>query len=114
MIRWVLAVGSVVALGTGCGENCQSTCGRIYDQSECGISVSGVPSKTLRDSCTVDCENALDNAGEMGSYNPYNRANPVDPPALENERQAAEWMDCVWSSDCADIDPAQGGMCSPI
>ena len=114
MIRWTVILGAIAALSSGCEENCQSTCGRIYNQSECGISVSGVPVKTLRDSCVTECETALKNAGEMGSYNPRNRANPIDPPELENERQAAAWMDCVWSVECVDLEPSGGGMCPPI
>ncbi|MEZ4241548.1 MAG: hypothetical protein R3F59_36455 [Myxococcota bacterium] len=50
----------------------------------------------------------------MGDYNPYNRANPSDPPQLENERQAAAWMECVWSTDCEQLMPTTGGICAPV
>ena len=114
LVRPFLLGGLLAALGAGCDENCQSTCGRVYDASECGVTVSGVSAKSLRGSCVEDCEQALQKTGEMGTYNPYQRANPVDPPELENERQAAEWMDCVWSVECAELEPSDGGMCSPI
>jgi hypothetical protein len=114
LMRSLVLCGLLAALGVGCDQNCQSTCGRVYDASECGVTVSGVSSNRLRDDCVEACEEALLKTGEMGTYNPYQRANPVNPPELRNERQAAEWMNCVWSSECTEIEPSEGGLCAPI
>jgi len=48
----------------------------------------------------------------MGVYDPYQPYHG-DAQTLENEKQAAAWMDCVWSADCSDLDPSVG-LCSPI
>jgi hypothetical protein len=101
------------ALLYGCNHSCQDTCGRIYSESECNVIVPGVTPERLRSDCEEQCENALTKAGSMGSYNPYNRAPPDREIVLENERQAAAWMECVWDVECAQLDPSSG-ICPPI
>lgn len=105
---------AAIAVAAGCDQNCQNTCARIYSTSECGITIAGVDANTSRVNCVEACQTALTKSGEMGDYNPYNHPNPSDPPELENERQAAAWMECVWSREtCDDLDPATG-VCAPI
>jgi hypothetical protein len=107
---WVVAL-LALAVG-GCDQNCQNTCSRIYDPSQCAVQISGVEWTSSRSDCEEACETALTRAGQMGDYNPYNRPNPSDPPELENERQAAAWMECVWTVECAELDPTTG-ICAP-
>lgn len=114
MSRLLPALLGLAALGlAGCDKNCQNTCSRIYDASECGVVIPGVTTEALKRDCEAECETALKQAGEMGDYNPYNLRNPMENPVLENERQAAAWMDCVWDAECPELDPASG-ICAPI
>jgi hypothetical protein len=110
----VFAAVGLAALA-GCGDRtCQSTCLRIWDEAQCGVQLTGIdPAEAISD-CRNQCEDALANAGEMGDYNPFGKVDPLDPPLLENEKQAAAWMDCVWETDCALIQPEGGGICAPI
>ena len=39
------------------------------------------------------------------------RPEPKDPKTIENEKQAAAWMDCVAAATCEDLEPATGGLC---
>ena len=104
-----LAIPLAVA---GCGYNCQSTCFRIYDPSECAVVIAGVQSSERIRDCITECENALDAVGPMGTYDP-NSAGGTSRHVLQNERQAAEWMDCVWAAECTELDPV-AGVCHPI
>ncbi|MEQ1501074.1 MAG: hypothetical protein ABMB14_02540 [Myxococcota bacterium] len=116
MGRGAIAVALAAALGSavgGCSHNCQDSCARLYDPAQCGIAIPGVSLEDSRGRCEESCETALKNSGPMGEYNPYNRANPSDPPELGNERQAAEWMDCVWAVECSELDPVTG-ICAPV
>ncbi len=99
----------------GCGYDCQSTCRRVYDESECNVAaeIGGASSDELIRQCVDECETALRKVGSMGSYDPRTQRNPLVDEQLENERQAAEWMDCVWEADCSQLDPASG-ICHPI
>ena len=122
-MRGLLIIASVGALSwlSGCGENCQSTCQRVYDPSECGVVLPGVTPKELINTCVSECESALQRQGDQ-------RFDPVTTPAsddawrLQNEAEAAAWIDCVWDQApgagpgpvCANIDPQQGGICAPI
>jgi hypothetical protein len=112
-MRGSLLLGLGAALLAGCDKNCQNTCGRIYSESECHVIVPGVTPERLREDCEEQCETALTRAGSMGSYNPYNRAPPDREVVLENERQAAAWMNCVWDVECSQLDPSTG-ICAPI
>lgn len=89
----VLALGMLV----GCGPNCQSTCGHLFDGSSCGIERPGVePSEQTR-RCINQCEDALNQPGKLDGFNPNEPTSSQDV-TLENEQQAAAWMDCVWET----------------
>lgn len=105
---------AAAALVAGCDKNCQSTCHRVYSPSECNVVVPGVTADSMEKQCNAECEEALTQAGEMGDYNPYNQRDPTENFQLQNEKQAAEWMDCVWKAECEDLDPREGGVCYPI
>ena len=108
-----LAALGAVAIAAGCDKNCQNTCFRIFDENECGVTIGAINENELKDSCIEDCENALENAGPMGIYNPYVGARPEQPDEITNERMAAEWMNCVWDQECVDLQPPNAA-CSPI
>lgn len=102
----LLAAGSVA-----CGENCQSSCQKIYDASECGVQIGGETAADLIDDCIDECQVALENTGPMGDYDPNSRRDPLNPKTLTNEKQAAAWMDCVAEATCEDLEPSTGGYC---
>ena len=108
----LLAVVGVPALLAGCSKNCQATCERIYG-AECDITIPGITTDELMTECQSDCEQALQQPGSMGNYNPYNQRDPTVDFHLENEKQAAEWMDCVSNATCEELDPVSG-ICYPI
>ncbi|HHO53217.1 MAG TPA: hypothetical protein ENK18_20665 [Deltaproteobacteria bacterium] len=92
-----------------CGYNCQSTCFRIHDPSACAVEIAGQTPQSRIQDCTVQCENALERVGPMGSYDPTLRSQE----SLLNEQQAAAWMDCVWAVECSELDPVTGA-CHPL
>jgi len=111
-----LSLGAV-----GCGHDCQDTCRHIYDPSECNIVKPGASAESLLNDCISECETAMDNNGELGDYTPYSHSPAFENLTLENEKQAALWIECVWdaapddgpSAGCQDLDPATG-ICAPI
>lgn len=120
-VAWgLVAIGAAWSL-SGCGENCRSTCTHVYAESECNIVLFGVTPDNLIDECVRECESALQHVGEQ-RFEPSETPASDDAWTLENEAEAAAWMDCVWSQvpeegpspACANIDPAQGGICAPI
>ena len=102
---------ALFALLVGCGPNCQSTCERIYDDNQCGIAVPGETARESARRCERECEDALKQAGEVGDYNPFEPQTGGASSELQNEKQAAIWMDCVEQTPCEDIDD---GFCAPI
>ncbi|MBX2797644.1 MAG: hypothetical protein KTR31_08250 [Myxococcales bacterium] len=95
---------------TGCGESCQSTCFHVYSPAECGVQVSGVSADELIRNCDQECNDALAEVGNMGAYNPEVRPPGGNAFVLQNEVQAAAWMDCVWGVECEDL-ASVGGAC---
>ncbi len=122
-MRAPLMVALIGAVGwlSGCGENCQNTCQRVYDPSECGVVLPGIEAKELIKDCASQCEFALQRTGEA-RFDPLTTPASDDSWKLENESEAAAWIDCVWqlapgegpSKECGNIDPQQGGFCAPI
>lgn len=104
------AVGAV-ALLTACGPNCQDTCEKLYTESQCDIERAGRTPDRLITDCMDFCQEALKVPGEIGSFNPYEKVGSGQSITLENEQQAAIWMDCVAETACENI---QTGMCAPV
>lgn len=111
------AVVFAVLAGTtalaGCvGENCQSACRKVYSPDECNIQTPGVEDWTqMYDDCLDHCEFAMRTPGDLGGYDPNERNVTGAAVELENERQAAAWIDCVTEQACERLDE---GYCAPI
>lgn len=103
----LLAAG---ALATGCGNTCYTTCSRLY-QDPCNLESPGQTTAELLDICQDSCLDALDVPGEVGAYDPYQRLPGDSAIELENDRQAALWMDCVSEMSCENLD---NGYCMPV
>ncbi len=112
-MRGLLAAGliAVVSLAAGCGPNCQSACQRIYNASECGLRIPGEDPATSLGTCIAGCEAALDQAGDLEGYDPFDQNTTGASISLDNEKQAALWMDCIETTECSEIDD---GYCAPI
>jgi hypothetical protein len=111
---WTGAVAALTAMAllSGCGRNCQNSCARIYE--DCQIAVGGVSVAESMADCSQECEDALQQTGNMNGYDPRGRDLAGDAFELQNDIQAAAWMDCIWDSTCEEIDPRTGGLCWPI
>ena len=106
-IVWILA--SLV----GCGPNCQSTCNQIYGNGsgECNIQRGGRTTSDLISYCLDECEGALETPGDLDGYDPNTAQGRDESFELDNEKQAAVWMDCVAEQAC---DRLTDGYCAPI
>lgn len=99
-------------LTTACGPTCQSTCTRFYAETECNAPPRGISADEAIPSCITICQDALQIAGPEPSptdrrFDPTLTAPLNESPTLENEREAAAWMDCVWTftdDECALLD----------
>ena len=93
----------------------------MFDPSECNIVKPGATPEKLVQDCITQCELAMDKNGDVGDYQPYSHSPGYEILELENEKQAALWIECVWdaapdpgpSGGCQDLDPATG-ICAPI
>ena len=104
----LLAVGMV---GCSADLDCQSTCNRLYQTEECGIASPGSTQSELLDLCNNSCDAALDIPGEVGDYDP-NEYTPASVSIdLENDKQAALWMECVSVTACELLNE---GYCAPV
>ncbi|MBW2255926.1 MAG: hypothetical protein JRI25_15190 [Deltaproteobacteria bacterium] len=108
-----LGLGMGVLLSSGCGPNCQSTCQQIFDETQpnCGIRIPGRDSAESISDCISACEGALQYPGDVGDYNPFEPNVTGSSVNLDNEKQAAIWMECVEQTACEDI---ADGFCAPI
>lgn len=111
------AVTTTLAL-TACGPNCQSTCNRLYSSGvnavgdeDCSISRPGRSDSELIDSCMDDCSTALSTPGEVGAYDPFVQQGQNTSIELQNERQAALWMECIEEQSCSRLSE---GYCAPV
>ena len=102
----------------GCGPNCQSTCGQIFDESACDLASfrPGLESHSQTQRCIEACELALNTPGRAEEYDP-NVPKPSSEVDLENEMEAKEWMDCIWETapDGTEdqCDALREGYCAP-
>jgi hypothetical protein len=106
----VLSGAAVMALA-GCGPNCQNTCNKLYQPSECNVERPGRSADQLINTCRDTCEDALNNPGELGDYNPSQQRGSSTDYDLVTDRQAAAWMDCVAETSC---DLFEKGYCPPV
>lgn len=97
---------------TGCGPSCQSTCQTLFGEAPdyCALAVPGKPLDESRKACVQECEQALAQAGDVGDYNPFEQNMTGATVRLQNEKQAALWMDCVDQHSCQDLSE---GFCAP-
>jgi hypothetical protein len=97
----------------GCGPDCQSSCDKIFgDQADqCGIAVPGKEASEMISECVAHCESAMKRNGDIGDYDPDERASGDDDISLENEKQAALWMDCVAETSCDNLNK---NYCAPV
>jgi hypothetical protein len=112
-----VVLGAVVALATaasGCGPNCQSTCNALYQDigsGGCDIQSPGSSRSELIQLCLDECEAALLIPGDVGDYNPLERTPSNVSVSLDNDRQAAVWMECIAETSCEFLDD---GYCEPV
>jgi len=104
-----------LALVTSCGEpakDCYASCDKLFGESEgqCAIVVPGRTAQEMTDDCVANCQYALARSGELGSYNPDERSSGTDDVSIDNEQQAAAWMDCIADTAC---DLLKSNYCAP-
>ena len=103
------------ALLAGCGPDCRSSCERLYldGPDQCNINVADQVGAEGADelvrNCMATCDDAMTKTGELGDYDPNVRGS-ADSVTLQNEKQAAAWMDCVAETSC---DNLGDGYCPP-
>jgi hypothetical protein len=105
----ILVTASVFT--AACGPDCQSTCQKLYasDDGGCSLPTPGRDAAEAVDSCEDECSLAIQQPGNIGSYDPRNPSSGT-VTELENEKQAAAWMDCIAETDCTLI---ADGLCQP-
>ena len=112
-----LLVLLVAVLATGCGPDCYSSCEKLFGDAadECDIQIPGKSGESGRQEmiaqCATHCQAAMRNNGDIGDYTPNERASGDDDIALENEKQAALWMDCVAETSCDNLNK---NYCAPV
>ena len=95
----ILLVGATQI--TACGPDCQATCNKLYQPSECGITrPGGFTVNDLTGRCMTECQSAMSKPGLIGDYNPLGDYSSQEVPSLDNDQQAAAWMDCVANASC--------------
>jgi len=100
------AVILTVLLLAGCDSgdlrSCENACEKAFRSDQCNITVPGVEGAELIRDCSRECERALNQTGELDGYDPddLNSVDRSEPFKLQNEKQAAVWMDCVVESAC--------------
>lgn len=113
-LRPVLTLAMVAVTSTlaACGPDCQSSCLKLYSENECDIQVPGVSREQLIQDCNTTCNNALESTGEIRPEYKPNEFTPSDKSlTIENDREAALWMDCVDENACLKLEE---GYCSGI
>lgn len=101
----IVAATVTAAFASGCGNTCITACTRVYQPGDgtgggtCGIEQANSTAEDAISGCVVECERAMNRTGELGGYNPYEPSGETIFE-LENERQAALWVDCVDEIAC--------------
>lgn len=121
-VRFIIGLGFVAAWAAGCGPDCQSTCNKLYQTEQCGIVSPGQTQSELLSTCLDSCESALGTPGEVGDYDPNEYTPASVSVELQNDKQAAVWMDCVAETSCCLLgagnecssDNATPGYCAPV
>ena len=90
---------------------CTQTCERLYSEEGCEIQRPGRDSENLILTCLDYCLEAWAVEGEVGDYDPYERATSNASITLENQAQAELWAQCVADLSCEEL---QNGYCAPI
>ena len=111
-----LIVGSSVLLTSACGPDCQTTCEKLYSQGgECQFVSAGDPDGEKNFArCMNECNDAVTTPGEAGDYNPNEKTPSSQSIELENDQQAALWMDCIEEKSCELLKTTGGRFCAPI
>ena len=109
-------IGIVIFCGgsqlVACGPDCQSTCNKLYQESECGIERPGTTLTDRLSRCMDECLGAMEKPGELDGYDPLKEPeNNSEPPTLDNDKQAAVWMDCVLEASCELLNK---NVCAPV
>ena len=101
---------------TACGPDCQSTCEKLYSKGgECKFTSAGDPDGQKNFSrCMETCQDAVLVPGDAGDYNPYEKTPSSQSVELNNDQQAAMWMDCVEEKSCELLKTSGGRFCAPI
>jgi hypothetical protein len=101
---------------SACGPTCQSTCQKLYSESECNLQRPGKSQSELRNTCETYCETALMEPGGLNGYDPSLKKGSSKSVTLDTENQAAAWMYCVEKTSCERLDyrSGQGGYCPPV
>jgi hypothetical protein len=108
----VLVAAGLSGALVGCGPDCQSSCEKLYSENECNIQVPGISRDDLVSECNTTCENALEQTGEIRNDYKPNEFTPSDKSlTIQNDREAALWMDCVEENACLKLEE---GFCSGI
>ena len=107
----VAVLAAAATFLTGCGPNCQSTCEKLYLESECNTQRPGRTVDELLTTCNNNCEQALSRPGEIEDFDPYDNSGSGSSVTLDNEMEAALWMECVAESAC---DKINDNYCAPV
>ena len=116
-MRTLLLLAGLGATLIGCATDCQTSCEKIWAETECGKTVQdpNVYDDATREAriaeCTTLCRSAMLKHGEAGSYEPNLAVSQSASPCLDNDRQAAMWMDCVEQASCETL---AKNVCAPI
>ena len=104
------------ALTSACGPDCQSTCEKLYSPGgECQFVSAGDPTGEENfGECMKECGNAVLTPGDAGNYNPNEKTPSSNSVKLENDQQAALWMDCIEEKSCELLKTTGGRFCAPI
>lgn len=101
---------------TGCGPDCQTTCEKLYSRGgECKFTSAGDSTGELNYArCSDECNEAIAVPGEADGYNPQEKTPSSQAVELENDQQAAMWMDCIEEKSCELLKTSGGRFCAPI